>query len=383
MLVVDGLGGLPHMDRDGRSELEVAHTPNLDKLAQVSSCGFTVPVLPGITPGSGPGHLALFGYDPLEYIVGRGVLEAMGIGISLEDSDISARGNFCIVDNNGLLVDRRAGRISEKNAQELCNLLNTIQIPNVELSVYPIKEHRFVTVIKGESLGDALTDTDPQLLSVAPLPVVSTNETSVTAAKVFNQFVLEANTLIKNELAANAILLRGISKKPKLPNMTDIYKVSAGAIASYPMYRGVAKLLGMTILETGSTFEQEISTLHNHFKEFDFMYIHYKPTDTAGEDGDFDEKVKTLEYLDTKINKILELDPQVFIIAGDHSTPSIMAGHSWHPVPFLLNSKWTTGDGIDAFNERSCKTGSLGNFPANQVMLLGLGHAGKISKYGP
>ena len=383
MLVVDGLGGLPSVERNQRSELEVALTPNLDKLAQVSSCGLTIPVLPGITPGSGPGHLALFGYDPLEYIVGRGVLEAMGIGISLADSDISARGNFCLVDNNGLLVDRRAGRISERNAKELCNLLNTIQVPNVELSVYPVKEHRFVTVIQGESLDDALTDTDPQLLGVAPLQVVPRNETSVTTAKVFNDFVRQANTLIRNESGANAILLRGISKKPKLPNMTDIYQVSSGAIASYPMYRGIAKLLGMTILNTGTTFDQEISTLHNHFKDFDFTYIHYKPTDSAGEDGDFDEKVNALEYLDTKINNILELNPDVFIVAGDHSTPSIMAGHSWHPVPFLLNSKWTTGDGIDTFNERSCKTGSLGNFPASQAMLLGLGHAGKISKYGP
>ena len=382
MLVVDGLGGLPHPDTR-RSELETAATPNLDALAQESACGLTVPVLPGVTPGSGPGHLALFGYDPLKYMIGRGALEALGIEVDLKEGEVSARGNFCTVDSQGQLLDRRAGRIPTEVCIRLCKDLNTIRVDGAELSVYPVEGYRFVLHLRGEGLSDMVTETDPQRMGVPAIEATALKAEGEKTAGIVRDFVRLARESIKDEERANMVLLRGFSSLPHLPPMGAAYGLSPAAIAAYPMYRGLATIVGMKVIPTGKTFSDEICTLEKHFQEHDFFYIHYKPADAAGEDGNFEAKVKALEDLDSYLPRLQELKPDVLMIGGDHSTPAIMAGHSWHSVPFLLHSRWTLGEGIESFSERSCATGSLGRIPATQAMLLALAHAGKLAKFGP
>ena len=382
MLVVDGLGGAPH-PRTRKSELETANLPNLDHLARESACGLTVPVLPGVAPGSGPGHLALFGYDPLKYFIGRGVLEALGIGVDLQEGDVAARGNFCTVDARGLLVDRRAGRIVSEFSEPLCHELDKIQVDSIDIRVYPVKNYRFVLHMRGEGLSEALSETDPQRTGVPPLDVHALSPEAERTVQAANEFIRQARQLLKEEERANMVVLRGFAKLPHLPSMGDAYKLNPAAIAAYPMYRGLTTIAGMKVLPTGTTFAEEIDTLAQHYREHDFFYIHYKPADAAGEDGDFEAKVRALEDLDHLIPRIVEMKPDVLVVAGDHATPSIMASHSWHPVPFLLSSQWTTGEGVEVFSERACVQGSLGTMAATNVMFLALSHSGKLAKFGP
>jgi len=382
MLVADGLGGVPHPDTR-KTELEMAHLPNLDALAWESACGLTIPILPGITPGSGPGHLALFGYDPLKYFIGRGVLEALGIGLELRRGEIAVRGNFCTVDGKGLVTNRRAGRIPTEQSAPLCRRLDSIQIPGVGLSVHPVKDHRFVLVLRGEGLDDRVNETDPQQTGVPPFEVSPQAAEAGKTADALNRFVEKAREALQDEERDNMVLLRGISLLPHLPSMGEVYKLTPAAIAAYPMYRGLAQVMGMRVVPTGSTFKDEVETLRESFDEHDFFFVHYKPTDATGEDGDFSAKVKALEEFDSLIPEVRELKPDVLMVAGDHATPSLLARHSWHPVPFLLHSRWTLGEGIEGFSERSCAGGSLGTFPAMQIMLLALSHADKLAKFGP
>ena len=382
MLVVDGLGGLPRPDTR-KSELETARTPNLDRLAGESACGLTVPVLPGVWPGSGPGHLALFGYDPLVHQIGRGVIEALGIDVEIQEGDVAARGNICTVDHRGNLVDRRAGRIPTSESAPLCEILDGIEADGVELRVYPVRDYRFVLRLRGPGLSELVSETDPQLTGVPPLEPRALDPKGDATAAAVSQFVGATAKLLSERDRANMVLLRGFSQLPHLPSMGEAYRLNPGAIAAYPMYRGLASIAGMTVIPTGSTFAEEIETLREHYQEHDFFFLHYKPADAAGEDGDFGAKVAALEALDAHLSGLLEMEPDVLMVAGDHSTPSIMASHSWHPVPFLLRSQWTLGEGIDSFSERSCRQGSLGTFPAIQIMLLAMAHAGKLMKFGP
>ena len=382
MLVVDGLGGAVHPER-GRSELEVARTPNLDRLASRSACGLTTPVLPGITPGSGPGHLSLFGYDPVKYLIGRGVLEALGIDVEMKEGDVAARGNFCTVDGEGKLTDRRAGRIASQESIPLCNMLDQIEVSGAEVRIFPVRDYRFVALFRGQGLSDRVTETDPQVVGVAPRRVEALDSRAERTAAVANAFVDGAWEVLGGRERANMVLLRGFSQMPQIPNFGKTYRLNPAAIASYPMYRGLTRLVGMRVIPTGPTFKDEVETLSSHFQEHDFFYIHYKPADAAGEDGDFDAKVRALEGLDPFIPSILDLKPDVLVVAGDHATPSIMAAHSWHPVPLLIHSRLTLGEGVEAFHERACASGSIGRIPATQVMLLTLAHAGKLAKFGP
>ncbi len=382
LLVVDGLGGLAHPDTR-LSELETAHIPNLDAMALESACGLTTPVLPGVAPGSGPGHLALFGYDPLKHMIGRGALEALGIDVALEPGDIAARGNFCMVDGDGLLADRRAGRIPTQLSAPLCERLDKIEIDGVQLDVFPVQDYRFVLRLRGEGLSEFISETDPQVTGAAPLTVKPLAPGATRTAALVNEFVAQAGKLLAEEERANMVLLRGFARLPDLPPMGDVYRLNTAGIAAYPMYRGLAEVAGMKVIPTGHTFGDEMETLRQNYNNHDFFFIHYKPADAAGEDGDFDAKVKCLEDLDPFIPQIRELEPDVFLVAGDHSTPAIMAAHSWHPVPFMLHSKLTRGEGVPGFNERTCAQGSVGSILATQVMLLAMSHAGKLNKYGP
>ena len=382
LLVVDGLGGLPHPD-SRKSELETANTPNMDALAGESACGLTTPVAPGITPGSGPGHMALFGYDPVKYLMGRGVLEALGIDVELREGDVSARGNLCTVNAKGLLVDRRVGRIPTRESAPLVELLNSITVPGVELSVHPVQDYRFVLVMRGDGLGERISETDPQLVAAVPLEARALSVDSARAADAVNAFINAARDVLGGRDKANMVLLRGFSMLPNLPDFGERYRLSPGAIAAYPMYRGLAKLVGMKVIPTGATFDDELDTLGKHFDEHDFFFLHYKPADAAGEDGDFDAKVTALEALDSRIPRLRALNADALIVAGDHSTPAMLSSHSWHPVPIMVNSESTRGDGVPAFSERACTRGSLGRIHATDVMMLALAHSGKLAKYGP
>ena len=382
MLVVDGLGGAPHPNT-GLSELETAALPNLDRLAKQSSGGMTIPVLPGVAPGSGPGHLALFGYNPLKYFIGRGVLEALGIDAPLGNGDVAARGNFCTVDSRGLLTDRRAGRIPSEESFPLVEILDTIEVPGVQLSVLPVKDYRFVLLMKGAGLSEGVSETDPQRIGVEPLEVEALDADGEATASAANAFIRQAREKLAGQPRANMALLRGFSQLPSFPSMGESYRLNPAAIAAYPTYRGLARVVGMKVIQTGQTFEDELATLSEQYEDHDFFYLHYKPADAAGEDGSFEAKVKTLEDLDACIPRILDLNPDVLVVAGDHSTPAVLAAHSWHPVPVLIHSRNTLGDGVEAFNERACARGSLGTFQAEYLMLQALSYAGKLAKYGP
>jgi 2,3-bisphosphoglycerate-independent phosphoglycerate mutase len=382
LLVMDGLGGLPTNSKD-LTELEKAETPNLDHLAREGICGLHQPIGPGITPGSGPSHLALFGYDPVRFQLGRGVLAALGINFDLRKTDIAARGNFCTVDKQGKVMDRRAGRIPNEKNLELCKKLRKIKIPGVELFVDTVKEYRFLLVMRGENLSGQLTDTDPQNTGLKPLfPKPLTPEAEHTA-QIVKQFIEKAGEVLANDQPANMVLMRGFTQKPDWPDFSDTFGIKAAAIAAYPMYRGVSRLVGMDILETGETLEDEITTLETHWNDYDFFYFHIKKIDSAGEDGDYNRKVTLIEEADTVIPRIMKLNPDVVVVTGDHSTPSVMKNHSWHPVPVLLWSKYCRNDTVNRFGERACLAGGLGpGIPTVDLMPLIMANAGRLKKFG-
>jgi 2,3-bisphosphoglycerate-independent phosphoglycerate mutase len=384
LLVMDGLGGLPR-EQGGPTELEAAHTPNLDRLAQEGSLGGSIPVVRGVTPGSGPAHLALFGYDPVLYDVGRGVLSALGVGLPLTTADVAARGNFATVDENGLITDRRAGRIPTEEGAKRVELLKSITLPGVETDVAVVKEYRFVLVLRGDGLNGAIADTDPQQTGVPPLPAKALVPEAEPTAALVNQWIAQAKDILKDHPPANMLNLRGFAMDPDLPKFVDIYKLRAACVAVYPMYKGVSRLVGMDVLETDAhdTPADEFKRVADAWDAYDFFFCHIKPTDSRGEDGDFDAKAKVIEEVDAALPALLDLNPDVLIVTGDHSTPATYKSHSWHPVPTLL---WAPGmhmtDRATAFGERECILGALGQFQATDLMPLALAHAKRLSKYG-
>lgn len=382
MLIMDGLGGLP-LEPGGRTELETAATPNLDALAARSALGFTQPAGPGVTVGSGPGHLAIFGYDPIQYEIGRGALEALGVDFELGPDDVAARGNFCTVDASGVLTDRRAGRLPTAASRELIARLRAIRLDSAECFLEPVKEHRFAFVLRGAGLSDALSDSDPQQVGVPPLPVRPLAPGAEHAAGLVNRFIAAAAGRLADAQPANSIMLRGFARFPAVPQFTARYGLHAAAIAVNGMYRGVARLVGMTVLDApGGTVADEFAALERHWPDFDFFYVHVKGTDTAGEKGDFAGKVAAIEEVDGLLPRLLALAPDVVIVGGDHSSPAVLRSHSWHPVPVLLYARHVRADNIAEFGERACSRGSLGVVPATHIMPLALAHAGRVAKYG-
>jgi 2,3-bisphosphoglycerate-independent phosphoglycerate mutase len=382
MLIMDGLGGLPR-ESGGKTELETAATPNMDALAERSNLGLTIPVAPGITPGSGPGHLALFGYDPLQNEIGRGAMEALGVDFDLHPDDLAARGNFCTMDADGLITDRRAGRIDTSVNQELSKLLTAIKLEGAEVFVEPVKEHRFAFILRSPGLSDSLSETDPQKTGVPPLPVLANDSHSEKAALLVNEFIASANNVLLHRYPANGILLRGFARLPDLPKFQARYSLNPAAIAINGMYRGVARLVGMQVLDLrGTTMEDEFDTLENNWQDYDFFFLHVKKTDTCGENGDFDGKARAIEEVDTFIPRLTALAPDVIIIGGDHSSPAVLKYHSWHPVPVMIYSPYVRPDGIAEFGERACARGSLGTLPAINIMPLALANSMRLAKYG-
>ena len=380
LLVMDGVGGLPV---DGQTELETARKPNLDELAKRGVCGVSDPVMMGITPGSGPAHLALFGYDPLRYQLGRGILEALGSGVEVGRNDLVARGNFATV-RGGLVVDRRAGRIPTEENVRICGSLN-VHLPRregVEVRLFPGKEHRFVARFTAEGLTDALSDADPQKEGTPPIPTTPLAPEAANSAAIVNRFIDDIAAVLSGEPKANAALLRGFSKFPSIPTMQDLFKIRPAAIANYPMYKGLAKLLGMAVMDVGSETADLFDALEKNWADHDFFYIHYKKTDSAGEDGNFAAKVAAIEAFDPFVPRLLALKPDVLVVTSDHSTPALLKGHSWHPSPFVLVSPTAGTDDVQGFAERACAKGILGRFRSISAMPLMLAHALKLKKYG-
>jgi 2,3-bisphosphoglycerate-independent phosphoglycerate mutase len=382
LLVLDGLGGLAHQ-KTGLTELESAKTPNLDRLAKDSICGMLEPVGLGITPGSAPGHLGLFGYDPLQYTIGRGVLAALGIDLGLSEGDVAVRGNFCTMNGDGVITDRRAGRIPTEQCTELCKLLDGTSIEGVKISVSPVREHRFVAVFQGKGFSCELADSDPQRDGLPPRDVEPLVPGVAKSARVANKFIAQAKQALNGREPANMVILRGFAKyPPEIPSMREAFSLKPAAIAAYPMYRGLARAVGMDNLPAGNTVEDEFFTLAEHYKSYDFFFIHVKQTDSAGEDGDFQRKVKVIEEVDRALPRLLSLKPEVIAVTADHSTPAMFKGHSWHSVPCLLHSKWCRPDAVTEFSESACIGGALGRFNAAELMPLMLANALKLKKYG-
>ena len=379
LLVADGLGGVAPPEATG-TELETAATPNLDELAARGTLGLMTPVAPGITPGSGPGHLGLFGFDPMDVVVGRGVLEALGIGFTLEPTDVAARCNFCTVDDEGKITDRRAGRIASEDAEELVRRLDEIAIEGVEVFARHVREHRFVLVLRGEGLEADVADTDPQREGLAPLRAEALSEASQRTAEVIDEFAAKAREALEGE-AANMVLVRGVSKRPEIPTFGDAYHLSSLALATYPMYRGLAQLVGMDVAEVATT-EEQVAAVAESWDDYDFFFVHYKPPDSTGEDKHFDAKVEAIEALDGALPSLLERAPDVVVVTGDHSTPSLLGSHSWHPIPVVLSAESCRRDGVEAFGESQCRLGGLGQFESKHLIALMLAHAGRLEKFG-
>ena len=382
LLVMDGVGGLPH-PKTGKTELEAARCPNLDQLANESICGMQYTVSPGITPGSAPGHMSLFGYDPLTYPLGRGIVEALGLDIEVGPGDVVARGNFCTVDDTGHISDRRAGRLASEKSRELCDLLNSkVKVDGCTTEFFAGKEHRFVVRFRGDGLSDEVSDTDPQHEGMLPPEAQALTPAAQKTTAIVNTLIEQSRDLLKDKHPANMFLLRGFSQHPDYPSLQHIYQLSPACIATYPMYRGVSRVVGMDILPAGETLETQLETLKKNYDRYDYFFVHFKKTDARGEDGDFEAKVKAVEEFDAALPGFLELNPDVVIVTGDHSTPAGLAGHSWHTIPVMLRAQYCRKDEVTGFSERACLRGGLGQFHATELMPLAMANALKLNKFG-
>jgi len=382
-LIMDGLGGLP-MDGKPGTELETAKTPHLDALVKEGVCGLLDPIGPGITPGSGPAHFALFGYDPVATNVGRGLLSAAGLNFPMTERDLCMRVNFATLDSEGRVIDRRAGRIDTETNERLCRKLTEgiRPAPGTEVFFATEKEHRALVVLRGDNLREEIAETDPQQTGLPPLlPKALLPEASGTAT-LLTDLLDQAKTLLADEPKANMLLLRGYSRYHRFQSLSERFGLNPLAIASYPMYRGISRLLGMTVLTSTSTPEEEIAELEANWSDYDFFFVHIKPTDSRGEDGDFDAKVKVIEAVDALLPRITALHPDVLVVTGDHSTPAAMASHSWHPVPVVLSAKTCRPDRVERFGEGDCLFGGLGRMPMVSLMTLALAHAERLTKFG-
>lgn len=381
LLVLDGLGDT---DNNGKgTALQMAQTPNLDQLSRRSAQGLAYPVAPGITPGSGPGHLGLFGYDPLIYQVGRGVLSALGIGFGLKENDLAARLNFCTLDESGKVKDRRAGRISTEKNQELTEKIrNSLRIDQVEVILQTVSEHRALLVLRGKDLDSQVGDTDPQQTGKEPLDPSREPYGESRTTKIVKEFFAQVSEILQEEPQANMMLSRGFAIKPHWPSFSERYRLNAAAIAGYPMYRGIARLLGMKLLSDPREPQKIMKDTVNALKDHDFVFSHFKDPDKKGEDGNIDDKVRSIEKMDQALPLLLDHEPDVLIITGDHSTPAPLAAHSWHPVPLLMKAPAIRGPFLEHFDEVMALRGELGRIKSMEIMGLAMAHAGKLEKFG-
>jgi 2,3-bisphosphoglycerate-independent phosphoglycerate mutase len=384
LFVADGLGGIPHPDHGFKTELEAARTPNLDELATHSVLGLADPVATGITPGSGPAHISLFGYDPIEVQIGRGVLEALGVGMELKDGDVAIRGNFARKDSSGVIVDRRAGRIPTEESSALIERLSgkIKEIEGIDILLHPGKEHRFVVVLRGPGLCERIAETDPQKEGHPPVPPDPEVEEAEKTSRVVRALTGRIEDVLGDESRANTALFRGYAEKPDIEPFPVKWGMRSLGIATYPMYKGLARLVGMDTPEIPGGLAEEIDHLEEHFGDYDFFFVHYKPTDKAGEDADFYRKVEAIEEVDSMLPRVLALEPDCLVITGDHSTPSLIGAHSWHPNPVLLHSKVAGVDSAAKFHEGTCKLGYLGHIHSKDLLPLILANCMRLKKFG-
>ena len=381
LVVLDGLAGYATADRG--TELEEAETPNLDELAAAGSSGLLDPVGPGITPGSGPAHLSLFGYDPFDYHLGRGALSAAGLDVHLNPGDVAARGNLATLDDQGIITDRRAGRIGDLEAVEVVRRLNDgVSIPGVEVLFVHEAQHRVLVVLRGADLDPHVDDTDPQKTGCAPLSPMAQTRTATHTAEVLAEIDRQARHILAEQPQANSILLRGLDSHRQLPTVQERYGVRAAAVAVYPMYRGIGRLVGMDVVGPPATIDEQIVLLKEHWDDYDLFFFHHKPSDSTGEDGNYEGKVAAIETLDAVVPQLMAMSPDVIAVTGDHATPSQMAAHSWHSVPVLLHGENVGRDQVERFGERYAIQGALGRRPARELMPIMLNVAGRLAKYG-
>ena len=389
LLVLDGIGDIPHPDFDFKTPLEAAKKPNIDKLAKKSVLGRIVPVHYGVTPGSGPGHLGLFGYDPRNYELGRGVMEALGLDIQLFPSDVAARGNFVTVDKDGLITNRRGGkgdidRLTTEETKKRVDLLSekVNKILSIEILLTAGLDHRFVAIFRGREMRPNMSDSDPQKTGVPVMSIKALDSNSQISAQIVNEFQVRATRSISDFPYGNSLVLRGFSKRPNWPTMKQRYGLNCCAIAEYPMYRGLAQILGMEKLTTGSSPQDAFKTYVDNYNKYDFFFIHIKKSDSYGESGLFEDKVKVIETVDAALPVLESKMPDVLVITGDHSTPVLMKSHSWHPVPIMIYSEVCGADQTKKFTESECNVGGLSTFPSRHLMSIILANALKLSKYG-
>lgn len=383
LVVMDGLGG--YADDEVSTELEEARTPNLDALAADGITGLVEPVGPGITPGSGPGHLALFGYDPEVFQLGRGALSAAGLDFELLPGDVAARGNFATLDEDGTITDRRAGRLPDPEAGAIVDRLQReVKLRDgVQVFFRREREHRVLVVLRGDGLDPRIADTDPQQTGGPPLEPKPLDPQAKRTAEIVAELDTQVRALLKGESKANVILLRGFDTHRELPSFRERYGLLAAAVAIYPMYRGIARLVGMDIaFARPKDLSEQIAAVRDNWERYDYFFLHHKPTDSAGEDGDRARKIAAIEALDAAVPEMRGLNPDVLVVSGDHATPTQMAAHSWHPVPTLLWSTRRQRDEVDRFGERWCARGALGIRPTKTLMPIMLAHAGRLQKYG-
>ncbi|MGB2822873.1 MAG: 2,3-bisphosphoglycerate-independent phosphoglycerate mutase [Phycisphaerae bacterium] len=382
LLVMDGVGDC---DNDGRgTALQMAETPNLDALAARSALGLSVPVATGVTPGSGPGHLGLFGYDPLIYQVGRGVLSALGIEFDITPRDVAARLNFCTIDAEGNVADRRAGRIADDvNRRVLAAIREKLTPPEgVEVFFETEAEHRALMVLRGDGLDDEVGDTDPQDVGVPPLSPTRPPHGDSPTAKLVEGIIAQVRAILADEPQANMILARGFAKYPDWPRFPDRFKLDPAAVAGYPMYRGVARLVGIPVVAEPTTAADICAETVKALADHTFVFSHFKYTDKTGEDGDLAGKIERIEEMDAALETLLGAEPDVLVITGDHSTPPSLKAHSWHPVPVLMKAPYLRGGDGPAFDEVACRAGQIGTIPAKELIPLAMAHAGKLEKFG-
>ncbi|MDB4642071.1 2,3-bisphosphoglycerate-independent phosphoglycerate mutase [Verrucomicrobia bacterium] len=387
LVVLDGVGDIAIKENGYLTPLEAAKTPIMDKLSREAIQGRMTPVAPGVTPGSGPGHLALFGYDPVDTQVGRGVIEALGLGLELKAGDVAARANFCSLDADGLVTDRRAGRIETEECERLCAILSKKikKVSNTQIIIQPGKGHRFVVIFRGTGMEGPLNDTDPQregLPIAESTPLDPSSKKAQKAAKLIKAFYDKALPILKDERPANGFLMRGIAHQPDIPTFEERYKLKAACLAVYPMYKGLAQLVGMDKVEGPQSISEQFNRYLEEYDNYDFFFIHYKYTDMYGEDGNFEAKKKAIEELDEALPILLQKRPDVIAITGDHSTPCPMKGHSWHPQPVLLTSAFSGSDKLDRFTETGANIGSMGVFDAKFLIRYMQAHAMMFDKYG-
>ncbi len=381
LLVLDGLGG--YADGQHDSELEQAHTPNLDRLASEGCVGLLDPLMPGITVGSGPGHLALFGYDPEVFELGRGVLSATGVEFDLQPGDVAARGNLAILDADGNVVDRRAGRIADAPARELTAMLaERVEVDGIEVFFQHISQHRVLCVLRGEGLDPRVDDLDPQRTGVPPRTPTPRHPDAERTVEALAQLDGRIRAALADDDRADALLLRGFDTLQELPDFGQRYRLRPATVAAYPMYRGVATLVGMDALPTPHGLDEQVALLRAHWDDYDYFFMHHKATDQAGHDGLRDDKVAAIEEVDAIVDDLVALEPDVLVVTGDHSSPTQLSGHSWHPVPVLMWGRHVGRDAVTTFAERTATGGLLGRMPTTQMMTVALAAAGKLEKWG-